>query len=271
MRVLEQSVIGKTGDAELCEDGIVVTSHFAAVIDGATDKTGLRFGEGGITGGRHAMLVVIDAIKELDPGADLADAVRALTRALADRLPRGLAVHQLPSAVATVYAAARHEVWQIGDVGFRFEGRPRTQPPKHVDEINVAMRVAVLRAELIRGVPLATLAATDPGREAITPLLERQALFANNPAAGPLAYPMLDSRPVPLELISTTAVPDGTRELVLASDGYPEILATLAETEARLAVLVAEDPLCIGPMAGTKAVKRGHSGYDDRAYLRLAL
>jgi hypothetical protein len=60
-------------------------------------------------------------------------------------------------------------------------------------------------------------------------------------------------------------------DLVLASDGYPEILPTLAETEARLAELLAEDPSCVGVLRGTKGVMAGQISFDDRAYLRLRL
>ena len=39
IRVLEQFVRGKQADQSLCEDRLVVTSHFVAVIDGVTSKS----------------------------------------------------------------------------------------------------------------------------------------------------------------------------------------------------------------------------------------
>lgn len=271
MRVVEQYVAAKGGDPEKCEDGVVVTPHYAAVIDGATDKTGRRFD--GTSGGRFVMLALAETLRELPPGLDAQEAVDALTAALAARLPADLPPEDRPSAVATIFSAARREVWQIGDVGYKFAGHPAVLPRKEVDELNIRMRAAILRAELIRGATVDELAATDPGREAIMPLLTRQVFFANadSAQAGDLAFAVLDGRPVPKQLIHVAPLPEGSSELVIGSDGYPQLFSTLSDTETHLKVLLAEDPLCIRELAGTKGVALGHESFDDRAYLRLEL
>jgi hypothetical protein len=43
VKVAEQFLRAKTRRDKDCEDGIVVAEAYAAVIDGATDKTGFRF------------------------------------------------------------------------------------------------------------------------------------------------------------------------------------------------------------------------------------
>lgn len=271
MRVVEHFVAAKGGDPEKCEDGLVVTPHFAAVIDGATDKTGRRFE--GMSGGRFVMLTIAEALRELPPDIGPHAAVEALTAAIAERLPDGLPPEDRPGAAATVFSAARREVWAIGDVGFKFSGQPAVLPRKAVDELNVRMRAAILRAELIRGVTVDDLAADDPGRAAIMPLLSRQVFFANadSAEAGDLAYAVLDGRPVPKGLIEVVPLPEGSSELVIGSDGYPQLFGTLSDTETHLKVLLAEDPLCIRELAGTKGVAVGQESFDDRAYLRLEL
>lgn len=269
MNVVERFVAAKTGDPDACEDGLFLGEHFVAVVDGATDKSGRRFA--GLTGGRHVMLVLLDAMASLAKDEDVVSATQHLTRYLASELPDDLSVEDRPGAAATLYSAARHEIWQIGDVGFWYEGIDGSTRPKEVDRINSQMRGAVLRAEMLRGTTTDQLAAHDPGREAIKPLLTRQALFANNSAAGPLGYGVFDGRPVPLEFVRVHRVPLDVTELVLASDGYPQVCPTLAESEARLKTLLAEDPLCVGPLAGTKGVAYGNESYDDRAYLRVEL
>ena len=272
MRPLEQSLIAKTGRLDDCEDGLVCTNAFAAVIDGATDKTGRRFN--GLTSGRYAMQVVAEALTTLAPSTDHTNAVVALTQALADSLPRELAAEDRPAAVATVYSVSRREVWQIGDVGYWFEGlatADRSSNRKVVDDIAIAMRAAVLTAALLRGISQEDLAVNDIGREAILPLLRSQWAFSNNLAAGHLAYGVLNGLPVPPELVTAVQVPEAVQELVIASDGYPRIFPTLAQTEEYLAVLMAKDPLCMGPLAGTKGLRPGAVGYDDRAYLRIEL
>jgi hypothetical protein len=273
--IIEQSITPKTGDADLCEDGIVVTDGFAAVVDGATDKSGLRYGGGSdkVTGGRHAMLVVAKTIAALDPIIEPLAAVAELVHALAETLPDGLAAGDRPAAVTTVYSAARREIWQIGDVGFWYRGLPETQPHKDVDALSAMMRSAVLTAELLDGASPEQLAraADDVGRAAILPLLTRQGVFANNLAAGRFAYAAIDGRPIPEQLITIVSVPVGITEIVLASDGYPVLAPTLADAESALKRLVAEDPLCIGPLVGTKGIRPGSTGFDDRSYLRIAI
>lgn len=49
MKVVEQHVIGKVND-EMCEDSVVETDGFVAVIDGATSKSSVRYD--GLKGGK---------------------------------------------------------------------------------------------------------------------------------------------------------------------------------------------------------------------------
>lgn len=272
MKVLERSLIAKTGHDEECEDGIVVTNAFAAVVDGATDKSGRRFDE--MTGGRYAMQVVCRAIADLPEQIDLLAALGRLTKALAVALPDELAPADRPAAVTTIYSAARRELWVIGDVGYAYYPGPTIpprRPHKVVDEVTIAMRVAVIRAALLQGATIEQLRANDIGRAAILPLLTNQWAFSNNSAAGELAYGVLNGLPVPEELVTAIPVPPGTNTVVIASDGYPAIRPTHAEAETEIRHLLGQDPLCIGPLAGTKGLHPGAAGYDDRAYLRLEL
>ncbi len=113
------------------------------------------------------------------------------------------------------------------------------------------------------------LTTSDPGRLAARALISRQGALRNT--VGPYGFAAIDGRPVPAALVVVHDVPGGVEELVLASDGYPEIRPTLAETEARLAELLAEDPHCMGALRGTKGVMAGQLSFDDRSYLRLRL
>lgn len=56
----------------------------------------------------------------------------------------------------------------------------------------------------------------------------------------------------------------------LASDGYPYLHGTLAESEASSAAAVARDPAGISELwTFGKALKPGYVGHDDRLYVRL--
>ena len=271
MKVVEEFLAAKTGNGADCEDGIVVTEGFAAVIDGATDKTRRQFS--GLRGGRFAMLACADAVRSLEPAADASAALAHLSATLAGRLPDCLNPGERPSAVVAVYSQARQEVWQIGDVSFWHSGLGEggSWRRKTVDRYATDIRVAVLHAELARGADPVALARNDPGREAIIGLLRHQGIFCNNPGAGEWAYPAIDGSMVPPDLVTIHHIPLGVTELVLASDGYPCVLPTLEASEQKLIQLLAIDPLCVGPLRGTKAVAPGNISFDDRAYLRIAL
>ena len=270
MRVIERFLKAKGNAEEHCEDGIVLTDDFAVVIDGSTDKTGRRYD--GMTGGRFALAACAGAFGSLDPGADAMSAVSWLTAAVADRLPSGLAPSERPNAAFSAYSRERREIWQIGDVGYWHAGMPEggACPGKKLDRCAAEIRAAILRAELARGVTADLLAEHDPGRQAILGLLTH-GVFGNNPGAGEWAYAVIDGTAVPTGLVVVHWIPGDVTEVVLASDGYPLILPTLAASERHLAGLLAHDPLCIGANMGTKGVGPGQASYDDRAYLRLAI
>lgn len=109
----------------------------------------------------------------------------------------------------------------------------------------------------------------DIGREAVVPLIEKQLWFENRP--GIFGYPVLNGLNFAEEMIKVWTVPSGT-EVVLASDGYPQLCRTLEESEAKLREIIAEDPLCLGVgggKAGVKGIMEGMESFDDRAYVRV--
>lgn len=84
MQIIEHFIQGKRHNAQLCEDGWVVTPHFAAVVDGSTSKVAGR------NGGRMAMELVCKALHTLPPLADKATMLHHLTAVFA--------AHNVPQA-----------------------------------------------------------------------------------------------------------------------------------------------------------------------------
>ncbi|MGC4814378.1 hypothetical protein ACLQ29_27935 [Micromonospora sp. DT228] len=268
MEIVEQFVRGKYGDPDVCEDAIVVTAEHVAVIDGATDVSGRRYGNG--AGGWWAMAACRDAVRRLPRGVDSHSAVAAMTAELAARIDSTLSAAERPSAAVTVYSRARREIWQVGDVGFAYRGLPTSvgQPRKLVDQVAASFRAAVLAAEVAAGaISMDRLVEVDPGQLAARALTGRQGGLRNS--TGPYAYAAIDGRPVPPSLVVVHPVPGDVDELVIASDGYPVIGETLAESESTLALLLEKDPWCVAELAGTKGVLPGQVSFDDRAYLRV--
>jgi hypothetical protein len=271
VKVIESEIVGKTGDEGACEDGVFVSDSFAAVIDGATDKSGQKFD--GLTGGRFVMEICKSALAELAPEVSAHQAFARLADAVAHHLPANLSPQDRPSAVLAVYSAASREIWQLGDVAYWHAGLKSggIREVKLSDYFAGGVRAGIICANLAAGAQIADLARNDPGREAILPLLKLQGFFCNQMTDDGWGYGALNGQPIPDRYIHTHSVPDFVDEIILASDGYPAALPKLAESEDRLAQLLAEDPLCIGPLRSTKGMIPGNRSFDDRAYLRIAI
>ena len=63
MKIIESSIIGKKS-SEACEDGMVVTDDFIAVIDGSTSKTSKHLNPD-MKNGRYAMMLISQAEPDL--------------------------------------------------------------------------------------------------------------------------------------------------------------------------------------------------------------
>lgn len=251
-------------------DAIGITDHYAAVIDGTTVS------EPCVCCGDRAGLLAVDAvlgvIDTLPSGAGLAEFLEQVAATLTNRTAELSCRGRAWVASIAVYSADRREVWLVGDAAVVVDG-VHHQHRKRIDAVAAEFRSAVDRAALAGGATVDDLRRDDVGRTAIGALLTRQRHFRNNLAAGELAWGALAPEPTPIELCRVVPVPPcaGGQDLVLASDGYPLVRPTAAESEELLAARIRSDPLMIGPAPETKGVAPGAGSFDDRAYLRLRL
>jgi glycerophosphoryl diester phosphodiesterase len=103
------------------------------------------------------------------------------------------------------------------------------------------------------------------------PLLERQLRFQNNPSAGVYYYAAIDGFAIPPHGMRVEKIPHTVTTVVLASDGYPFLRASLAESEQALAHLLRRDPLLFQEYKSTKGLVMGNVSFDDRAYVKVQL
>ena len=82
-------------------------------------------------------------------------------------------------------------------------------------------------------------------------------------------YAVIDGFDIPMEKVRIISVPFETKSIVLASDGYPFLKPTLAESEQALQTQLRSDPLNIGRYKATKGCMEGSNSFDDRAYIRF--
>ncbi|MBQ7237779.1 MAG: protein phosphatase 2C family protein [Bacteroidales bacterium] len=258
------------GHPDRMEDAYCITSSYIAVFDGATPKTAFRFADGR-TPGQVAAQTLAQTTALLSPQLSAREAVDQLS----DALKQTLQGHG-GEASGVIYNVTRREVWSVGDCQYAFlhqDGRFESfQEHKLIDIVLSEWRSSILKSLLSRGVlTISDIQQHDPGRQIIQPFISRQTLYQNiSPQTSKWAFGVFDGQHIPDAFIHITSIPDTVTDIILASDGYPLLFPTLEETEAHLAHLIQEDPLCIGPLLGTKGIMTGNTAPDDRTYIGLS-
>ena len=268
IKIKEKFLCGKRQDQDLCEDGIFIGEHFVAVVDGVTSKGTLRW-QGDMTSGRFAKETILRTLADMPADVSCDAFFDILDKALGDAARAAhpdAGLSDLPRACIVAYSVFHRQVWMAGDCAFMI-GRTRFTNAKKIDEVLSDLRAAVIEAALANGATVADIAENDVGREMITPFFATQFAF-ENAADSPFGYSVLNGRGVAHELIVRHDVPAGAA-VVLASDGYPVLCATLAESEAKLAALIKEDPLCFRANRTTKGILPGNCSFDDRSFVKF--
>ena len=279
MKIIESNIIGKKSQ-EACEDGLVMTDDFIAVIDGSTSKTPKHLSPD-MKNGRYAMMLISEYIQqEMKADATVDEFCEGITAYIYNKvyLPMGieeqLRLHpeERLTASAVVYSNHRKEVWMVGDCQAIINRKLYDNSKPYEQEI------AQKRVELIaQGLSPAE------ARKQIEPLLIEVMLSGQNQT-----YTVIDGFPIYREGVKIVALKmklasnsietysqeylkpvSSPNEVVLASDGYPFLKPTLAESEAALGHLIAHDPQCIHDFIATKGLVAGNKSFDDRTYIRF--
>lgn len=267
--VAEAFTASKTGVDDDNEDTYADGPDWTVVCDGASDRSGYRLD--GRTGGWHVSRLIAEVFTAAGPRARPCDLIAAINARYADlfgdTVDPGAA--ERPSAVFAAFNKTTGMIVRVGDITWT-NGTDVFEVRNKVEAVHVAMRSTYLRMLLADGATVDGLLAEDPAREIIGPSLRREVALRNRRDVGDLAFAAVDGRLIPGKFIETFTIDHSTRDVVLASDGYPLVLPTLSDTETYLRDDLQRDPLRIGAHAGTKAPAPGFVSFDDRTYVRLA-
>lgn len=288
MKIIESCIIGKKSQ-EACEDGMVVTDDFIAVIDGSTSKTPKHLNPD-MKNGRYAMMLISEYIREeLKVDASVDDFCQGVTAYIYNKVYEKLGVEERLkehpeerlTASAILYSRTRNEVWMVGDCQAIIDGKLYENGKPYEQEI------ARKRVELIeQGLSPAE------ARKQIEPLLIEAMLSGQNQTYTVIdgfpiyregvkvvsvsdscsvqdSVPASDSVPCSDSASASGTIPSSSSEIVLASDGYPFLKPTLAASEAALAEQIANDPQNIRSFIATKGIVEGNKSFDDRTYIRF--
>lgn len=288
MKIIESSIIGKKSP-EACEDGMVVTDDFIAVIDGSTSKTPKHLNPD-MKNGRYAMMLISEYIREeLKADASVDDFCQGVTAYIYNKVYEKLGVEERLkehpeerlTASAILYSRTRNEVWMVGDCQAIIAGKLYENGKPYEEKI------ARKRVELIEQ----GLSPAD-ARKQIEPLLIKAMLSGQNQTYTVIdgfpiyregvkvvsvsdscsvqdSVPASDSVPCSDSASASDTIPSSSSEIVLASDGYPFLKPTLAASEAALAEQIANDPQNIHSFIATKGIVEGNKSFDDRTYIRF--
>ena len=281
MKIIESNIIGKKSQ-ETCEDGLVMTDDFIAVIDGSTSKTPKHLSPY-MKNGRYAMMLISEYIrKELKVDASVDDFCQGVSAYIYNKVYEKLGVEkrlkehpeERLTASAILYSRTRNEVWMVGDCQAIIDGKLYENGKPYEEKI------ARKRVELIeQGLSPAE------ARKQIEPLLIEVMLSGQNQT-----YTVIDGFPIYREGVKVVALKtkpvsssietyfqeqtkpvSSPNEVVLASDGYPFLEPTLAASEAALAEQIANDPQNIRSFIATKGIVEGNKSFDDRTYIRFSV
>ena len=269
MQLIEKNLIGKTGKPEECEDFLVFTKDFAAIIDGVTGKTESMKGTGRIAG-----KILKKSIENILPDISMEECLNQLTNSIYDfYLEQGIEKEASKdprvriAASAIIYCHSRREIWMMGDCHCMVNGKYYDNPTS-IDSITGNARALFNHLQMISGVSYQDLQKNDLGRDFIKPLLQRQSFLQNNPEAGEHAFFIIDGFAPLTEMVKVIKVPPKA-EIILASDGYPKLFPSLHESEDYLQTVIKDDPLLISIHPSTKGIQSGNVSFDDRAFLKF--
>lgn len=277
MKVIESKIEGKKSP-ESCEDGLVVTADFIAVIDGSTSKTPHHLSPD-MKNGRYAMVLISEYIQhELKPESTVEDFCEGVMSYIYNKVYRQQGIEEQMqahpeerlTASAILYSKAKNEVWMVGDCQAIIGGK-LYENNKPFEDIVARRRVELIRQGFT----------PQEARKTIEPLLIQAMLEGQNKT-----YTVIDGFPIyqkGVKVVSLNApqknvetdvadsLPLPTKEIVLASDGYPFLKPTLTESEEALAHLLAYDPQCTHEFIATKGIVVGNKSFDDRTYIRFQI
>lgn len=288
MKIIESSIIGKKSP-EACEDGMVVTDDFIAVIDGSTSKTPKHLNPD-MKNGRYAMMLISEYIwEELKADASVDDFCQGVTAYIYNKVYEKLGVEERLkehpeerlTASAILYSRTRNEVWMVGDCQAIIDGKLYENGKPYEQEI-ARKRVELIEQDL----------SPAEARKQIEPLLIKAMLSGQNQTYTVIdgfpiyregvkvvsvsdsssvqdSVPASDSVPCSDSASASGTIPSSSSEIVLASDGYPFLKPTLAASEAALAEQIANDPQNIRSFIATKGIVEGNKSFDDRTYIRF--
>ncbi len=267
MKIEEYFLCGKENNPDTCEDGLVITSHLVAVIDGVTAKGNQLWNNQ--KSGCFAKNILCDYLQQNGVENQNAEQlISNLNHLLHEQIIKlkNLRIEDYPRASVILYNNIYKEIWSYGDCQCLINNTLYSHKKK-LDEINAQIRSEHLKKAILKGMTISDFEIYDPGRDAIQDRLSRQ-FYWENKDDDEFGYPVLNGMCINKKMLQTYKIKEGDT-IILATDGYPNICKSLAESEKVLKDILQEDPMCFQKYKSTKGIKKGNISFDDRTYCKI--
>ena len=265
MKIIEYFICGKNKNQGLCEDGLYIDEDLIAVIDGVTSKSNRLFN--GQSAGKYAKELICEYLSQDVSFLTSEELFYGMNEYLKNHIPKTLLFHELPRASIIVYNNKYNEIWAYGDCQCMINKHLFTHS-KLIDEVNSNLRSRYIEHAMLKGSTVESLLENDIGRKKIMNNLMIQFSFENKISC--FGYPVLNCQNIENSMIKKYKVHVGD-EIILATDGYPNLKETLEESEKELLSIMHEDPLCYKRYKSTKGLQKDNLSFDDRCYCRFII
>lgn len=263
-------------DASLNEDRWVVIKDTFAVIDGATSRVPVKFGEK--TGGQFTADVVCEVLRTTDSSVNGLELIKLMTASLNQQIEvmgmRNIVEETAEARPAALFIAARVDrdkliITSLGDVGCRVNGETILYEPLKIEEVNVTKRVQAMREAKEQNPNISDEDLLRIGADAADEGVKIHARsYYNNPDSE-LGHGIIDGRLVPEKYVRVHEFDlEKIRTIELFSDGYFKLgeKPTIESWEQSFEEIEREDPLKYGKYPGIKGSAPDHFT-DDRTIL----
>ena len=274
MQIIEQSLIPKS-PAKKSEDGIVITNDIIAVIDGSTSKTTRRH-HLLMSNGECAMRTIASYLRRMAPTNSCHQFCLGVTRAIQTvytpiwKPNKAAIIERLKehpeerlTASAVIFSRRRREIWLVGDCQCLIDGQ-LFENPKPYEQTLAELRAQKVHELLAQGMTAEEILTDDIARQSVIPQMLQEMQNQNK------TYAVIDGFRIAEHRVPIITLDFQPHEIVLASDGYPFLCTTLAESEEKLRQQKQNDPLNIGEFKATKGFIPGNDSFDDRTYIRFS-
>lgn len=260
IELIEKFSLGKYDLGVPSEDRIVFTEHIAAVIDGSSSEVRRE---------DSVFQLLLDEACERVAGINEHSTINELASSLSCLFLEYGVMASGAGLFFAIYNSFAHQVWSIGDCQFRTESAIHTNPAPSERLISLA-RAEFLNASIQMGVLPTAPSLQEAERLFMNYLISAQRGLANDPAHS-LGYGVINGTLIPDKFLREIDIEYSTAEIILGTDGYPELFTTLAATEDHLKRVQVIDPYCIRENIGPKGIAPGQVSFDDRAYIRVRI